>query len=161
MKKIVSLLVATLAFQISFCQNQSPTLLTIDNHQISKDEFLRIYNKNSNIPTEEKKTVDDYLDLFINYKLKVIEAENLGYDTAQSFITEMAGYRDQLAKPYLTDTTIVDSLVKVYYNWSKYEVNVSHIMVKLGFNKSVRPEAGSCTSAGSCARTKRVHLCPR
>lgn len=132
MRKVFSLLIATLAFQFSFCQSDSPTLLTINNHKVSKAEFLRIYEKNSNIATEEKKSIDEYLQLFINYKLKVIEAENLGYDTAKSFITEMAGYRDQLAKPYLTDTTVIDSLVKVYYNWSHYELNVSHIMVKVG-----------------------------
>ena len=53
--------------------------------------------------TPSTKTLDEYVDLFINFKLKVIEAENTGLDTMPSFINELAGYRTQLAKPYLTD----------------------------------------------------------
>lgn len=138
MKKIFPLLAALFFIQLT---NAQDILLTIDNHQISKDEFLRIYNKNSSITLEEKKSVDEYLDLFINYKLKVIEAQNLGYDTVGSFIKEMDGYRSQLAKPYIENTNITDSIVEVAYERLKTEVNTSHILLKLDKNATPRDTA--------------------
>ncbi len=131
MKKHFSLLVTLIVFQLLPAQE---ILLTIDEHPITKDEFLRIYNKNSSITAEDKKSVDDYLDLFINYKLKVIEAENLGYDTMSSFIKEMAGYTKQLAKPYTDNNEMIDSLVDEAYKRSLEEVNASHILLKLDKN---------------------------
>ena len=68
--------------------------------------------------------------MFINFKLKVHEAKKLGYDTLPSFINELAGYRDQLAKPYLQDRNLIDQLVQDAYYRTVNEVNASHIMVK-------------------------------
>ena len=79
--------------------SQDEVLLTIDNKPFLRSEFERIYHKNNNVPGYESKSVEEYLDLFINFKLKVLEAERLGYDTLKTFITELAGYREQLAKP--------------------------------------------------------------
>ena len=135
MKRYFILLEAIALFQLLPAQE---ILLTIDDHPITKDEFLRIYNKNSGITTEDKKSVDEYLDLFINYKLKVIEAENLGYDTMPSFIKEMEGYTEQLAKPYLENNEMTDSLVDEAYRNSFYEVNASHILIPL--DKNALPE---------------------
>ncbi|MBN1953189.1 MAG: peptidylprolyl isomerase [Bacteroidales bacterium] len=129
MKKLLPLL-----FVIMSCQPQSKVLMTIDDRDISADEFVRIYNKNSSITLEEKKSVEDYLDLFINYKLKVIEAENLGYDTIPAFIQEMDGYTKQLAKPYLDQNTSMDSIVREVYNRYTQEVNASHILIKVDKN---------------------------
>jgi len=131
MKRHFSLLAAIIVFQLLPAQE---ILLTIDDHQITKDEFLRIYNKNSAITAEDKKSIDEYLDLFINYKLKVVEAEDLGYDTISSFIKEMAGYTTQLAKPYLDNNQLIDSLVEEAYQRSFEEVNVSHILLQLEKN---------------------------
>lgn len=131
MKKHFSLLAALFIFQLLPAQD---ILLTIDDTPITADEFLRIYNKNSSITAEDKKSVDEYLDLFINYKLKVIEAENLGYDTMSSFIKEMDGYTKQLAKPYLENDDLIDSLVDEAYERSFEEVNVSHILLRLDKN---------------------------
>jgi peptidyl-prolyl cis-trans isomerase SurA len=134
MKTYFSILVALIVVQFSFAQDASDTLLTIDGRQISKEEFLRIYNKNSSIAEDQKKSVDEYLDLFINYKLKVIEAENLGYDTMSSFIKEMEGYTKQLAKPYIENSGSLDSFTLQAYQRSLEEVNVSHIMLALDKN---------------------------
>ena len=133
MKKLVILFsVFSIFHQISvIAQKNDTVLLTIDNQKVTKGEFERIYKKNNSISKTDKKSVKDYLDLFINYKLKVIEAEKLGYDTIKSFKKELAGYRDQLAKPYLEDTAATDELLKEAYDRSKYEVNASHILVKL------------------------------
>jgi peptidyl-prolyl cis-trans isomerase SurA len=134
MKKITLVLAAFIASQLLFCQSNSHVLLTIDNSEITKNEFLRIYNKNSNIETGDKKSIDEYLELFINYKLKVIEAEHLGYDTLNSFIKEMNGYRDQLSKPYLENNLVYDSLAKEAYARQLKDVNFSQILIKIGRN---------------------------
>ena len=117
---------------------ESETLLTIGNTKISKAEFVRIYRKNnSNLYNEdEKKSPKDYLDLFINFKLKVIEAENLKMDTTAAFKKELAGYRKELAQPYLTDVKYDQQLVKEMYDRMKKEVNASHILIKIAPNAS-------------------------
>jgi peptidyl-prolyl cis-trans isomerase SurA len=131
MKTYITILTAFVLMQFSFAQETNNVLLTIDGHQITKDEFLRIYNKNSSIADDQKKSVDEYLDLFINYKLKVIEAVNQGYDTMSSFIKEMDGYTKQLAKPYLENNAAIDSFTLEAYQRSLEEVNVSHILLPL------------------------------
>ena len=78
----------------------------------------------------EKKSVNDYLDLFVNFKLKVKEAEQMGLDTLSSFKQELGGYRKQLAAPYLTDKDATDKLINEAYQRMQTEVKASHILVK-------------------------------
>jgi peptidyl-prolyl cis-trans isomerase SurA len=89
------------------------TLITIGNTKVSKGEFERIYQKNNNNLYNEtdRKTPEEYLQLFIDFKLKVIEAENLKMDTSSAFVTELAGYREELAAPYLTDVKYSEQMV--------------------------------------------------
>jgi len=112
-------------------QKKDEIIVTIGNLQISKEEFEVNYQKNnSNILDEkDKKTPSGYLDLYINFKLKVLEAQNLGYDTVHSFIDELNGYRLELAKPYLTDVTFNDEMVQTAYHRTKYERKVSHLLI--------------------------------
>jgi peptidyl-prolyl cis-trans isomerase SurA len=135
MKKYISIILILITYQLSFC-SENDTLLTIDGQTINSNEFLRIYNKNSSIAEENQKSIDEYLDLFINYKLKVIEAENLGYDTMSAFIKEMDGYTKQLAKPYLNNDEAIDSFVIEAFNRSTEEINASHILLRLDKNAS-------------------------
>lgn len=114
--------------------SQDEVLLTVDGQPVMRSEFERIYHKNSNVLGFENKTAREYLDLFINYKLKVYEAVKLGYDTVSSYRTELAGYREQLAQPYLQDRRLIDSLLREAYYRTLNEVNASHIMVKLPVN---------------------------
>ena len=130
---ISKILIFTLALTSSIigrAQNDE-VLLTIDNRDITKSEFERIYHKNNN--NVDPKSVDEYLDLFINFKLKVIEAENLGMDTLPSFIKELSGYRKQLAAPYLEVKGAEEQLVKEAYERTKTEVSVSHILMRIDF----------------------------
>ena len=78
----------------------------------------------------DRKSVTDYLGLYINYKLKVKEAFELGMDTVKSFIDELSGYRKQLAQPYLTDKEVTDNLIHEAYDRLKYDVRASHILIK-------------------------------
>jgi peptidyl-prolyl cis-trans isomerase SurA len=114
-------------------------LLTIGNEKISADEFLAIYKKN-NVDGEvlDKKSLEEYLELFINFKLKVKEAETLGLDTAASFKNELKGYRDQLAKPYFVDEEVNAYLLQQAYSRKLKDVRVSHILVRV--DKYATPE---------------------
>ncbi len=106
-------------------------LMTIGNKDITAGEFERIYQKNNNESMSQKQSVDDYLDMFINFKLKVIEAENLGMDTTRAFLDEYHSYRAQLARPYLSDPEAVDRFAREAYARMKKEIHASHILVSL------------------------------
>lgn len=112
---------------------ESPVLLTIGDKKISQAEFERIYKKNnSNLYNEsDKKSPKEYLELFIDFKLKVIEAESLQMDTNSIFINELEGYRKELAKPYLTDVKYDEQMVQELYNRMTKEVNASHILLRV------------------------------
>ena len=76
-----------------------PTIMTIDGKPVSRSEFEYSYNKNNSETVVDKKSVADYVDLFINYKLKVLAAEAAGIDTTESFRKEFLTYRDQQIRP--------------------------------------------------------------
>lgn len=118
-----------------FAQNQNQVLLSIDGTDITVSEFMNVYKKN-NIQTEviDKKTLDEYLDLFINFKLKVRDAIANGLDTAKSFKDELAGYRKQLAAPYFVDDIVVESLIKEAYDRMQWDIRASHILIKCDQN---------------------------
>ncbi len=103
--------------------------MTVGDKEITLDEFERIYKKNNNSITNNQQTPEEYLDLFINFKLKVIEAENLGMDTTKKFLDEFNGYKEQLAKPYMTDNETKQSLMKEAYERMQTDVHVSHILL--------------------------------
>lgn len=126
-------LLITLSFVLFLNTNaqSDKVLMTIGDQTVSLEEFERIYNKNNVSGVYEKQSVEEYLDLFINFKLKVLEAEKLGLDTATSFRMELKGYRDQLAKPYLNDSATLEDLMKLEYERSKTEYHVSHILLFL------------------------------
>lgn len=128
----VSLGLSTFAVaQTSSAPNTDPVLMTIDGKPISKSEFENVYKKNNGKDmATDKKSVKEYLELFTNFKLKVKEAEALGLDTAKAFKDELAGYRKQLAAPYLTDKNVNEGLVTEAYDRMKWEIRASHILVK-------------------------------
>jgi len=125
-----------IAFSSVVAQND-PVLLTIGNENVTRSEFLAVYNKN-NVKEEplNEENVKEYLELFINYKLKVKEAEALMLDTSKSFKNELAGYRKQLAQPYLSNREVTDQLLQEAYERSKWDIRASHILVKVTLNSS-------------------------
>lgn len=131
MKKLFSLFLLII-FAIAL-HAQKNIIVTIGDNKFTKEEFELIYRKNNTQLNDESeiKTPEEYVDLFIDYKLKVIEAENRGMDTIQAFIDELAGYRDELAKPYLTDVTVTDSMVREVYFRSVNDIKASHILLNI------------------------------
>ncbi len=112
-----------------------PVLVTIAGEDVTVDEFMYVYKKNNaQGETMDRKSVEEYLELYINFKLKVKEAESQGLDTVQAFIDELAGYRQQLAEPYFANEEIMDELLQEAYERKKTDLRASHILVQVGPN---------------------------
>jgi len=116
----------------------SDVILTVGKEKVSKKEFEYVFkknnSKNADAPTEAG--LREYLELYINYKLKVTEAKSLGMDTISSFKKELSGYRKQLAAPYLTDKEVNDKLLREAFDRSRVEIRASHILVSCSFDAS-------------------------
>ncbi|MGB4655102.1 MAG: peptidylprolyl isomerase [Bacteroidales bacterium] len=113
----------------SLVAQDKEVILTIDDNKIYTEEFLRLFNKNNldeNIIT--KQALDEYMPLFINFKLKVMEAKSLGMDTLDSFKKELATYRNQLAMPYLTDEDTENYMLKEAYQRGNFDMRAKHIL---------------------------------
>ncbi len=124
-----------LLFLVIFTSAQtqkSDVLFTVEGTPVLASEFLRVYNKNLDLVKDEsQKDVDEYLKLFINYKLKIIEARALEFDKNPNYIKELESYKRQLAENYLTDHKVTEELVKEAYERISYDVKASHILVKI------------------------------
>ena len=117
-------------------QKQKP-LLTIAETPVFSKEFKRVYSKNLDLVKDaSQKDVDEYLKLFINYKLKIKAALDAGLDKKQSYVDELATYRKQLASGYLTDTNVTEELVKEAYEHMQESVNASHILIQASASAS-------------------------
>ena len=106
-------------------------LMTIGDQSVTVKEFCDVYAQN-NLKSEaiEKKTVDEYLDLFINFRMKVMEAYEMKLDTNAKFKKELEGYRKQLAKPYFTNDEVGEELVEEAYQRKKKDIRASHILIR-------------------------------
>lgn len=124
------LIVGLVSFSGVVVAQKKETLFTIDDTPYYTDEFTRVYNKNLDLVKDEsQKDIDNYLDLYLAYKLKVKKAYKLGLDKEPKYVNELKTYRNQLSKNYLTDTQVTDELIQEAYNRSLKEVNASHILV--------------------------------
>ncbi len=113
-------------------QKNDNVLFSIDDEKVYTSEFIRVYQKNKDIVIEnEHKNFDDYFNLFVDFKLKLKQAYDLQLDTSSSYINELEQYREQLVSPYLQDQEAVELLIKEAYDRMNYEVNASHILVRL------------------------------
>ncbi|HCE56892.1 MAG TPA: hypothetical protein DER09_03600 [Prolixibacteraceae bacterium] len=142
MKHTVLLSFILSVFTLPGLSQPDETLITIGSTKISKGEFERIYQKNNNnlYNPDDKKTPEDYLQLFVDFKLKVIEAETLKMDTSAAFVNELAGYRTELAAPYLTDVTYTEQMVKELYDRTTKEISASHLLLNVSPNATRQEE---------------------
>lgn len=128
--KNVAAIIALLCSSVALAQD--PVVMTINGRQITKSEFEAVYKKNNGKEINNStKSVKEYVDLFSLFKSKVFEAESLGLDTLTSFKTELAGYRRQLAAPYLTDKNTNENLLTEAYERMKWEIRASHILIRV------------------------------
>lgn len=124
----------------AFSQGSKDVVVTIGGEKVYAGDFSKIYERNNGniIDPAERKTPAEYLELYVNFKLKVQEARALGLDTSRAFLEELAGYRAELAAPYLTDVSYTEQLVEETYRRMTKEVNASHILVT--FPQNPAPE---------------------
>lgn len=127
MKKIF--LVVSFSFFISIIYGQ--TLFTYGNHAVSKDEFLRAYNKNKTASTNKEQAIRDYLDLYIKFKLKVQAAKDMHLDTLPSLQSDLQNFRSQIENNYLQDDKEVDALVDEAFTRSRKDIHVQHFYVSI------------------------------
>jgi len=112
--------------------SNNDVLFTVNNEPVLASEFLRVYNKNLNLVQDEsQKDVDQYLSLFVNYKLKLAEAKALNFHKKPTYVRELDGYKKQLAKNYMVDSEVTDALVKEAYDRVSYDINAKHILIML------------------------------
>ena len=132
-KTFLLLSTACFSFFISNAQiTDDDTLLTIASTPVSANEFVRVYNKNLDLVQDDsQKEIDSYLELFINYKLKLTEAKALRYDKDPVYLKEFQSYKNQLTQSYLTDKNVTDDLVREAYDRTTNEVKAQHILILL------------------------------
>ncbi len=131
MKKIKLIpLLFLLPFSL-MAQNHDPVLMSISGKEVKLSEFNAIYNKNNSKEAKNDQSLLEYIDLFVNFKLKVLEAEKAGIDTTASFKSELMGYRKQLAQPYLSDKDANEGLMKEAYERMKWDIKASHILIRV------------------------------
>jgi len=124
---LVAFLANTMVAQSSL---DKKTLVTIGDEAVSVAEFMKVYQKNNALAdTTYRESVKEYLDLFVNFKLKVMEAESLKMDTISAFVKELEGYRTQLAKPYFVDEKVNEALLQEAYNRLLKDIRASHILI--------------------------------
>ena len=123
------ILVFLLVQSFIFAQNKE-VLFTIDAHPYYTDEFIRVYNKNLDLVKDDsQKNLDNYLELFLGYKLKVEKANKIGLQDGVTYQNELKSYRTQLSKSYMNDSKVTNELVQEAYDRMQKEVRASHILV--------------------------------
>ena len=145
MKKTFLSIILFAGAVMGFAQ-EDKVLMTINGDSVMLSEFMYIYEKNNQESSLEKKSMQEYLDLFINFKLKVTEAIAQGVDTTEAFKKELAGYRAQATPKYLQDQEAIDSLVVMSYKRKANVRRAAHIAIQCP------ADADSATVAAATAK---------
>ena len=154
MKKIATMAALFLAaipssFAATLSQQDDPVIMTVNGQPVQRSEFEYSYNKNNSEGVIDKKTVEEYVELFINYKLKVAAALDAKYDTLSSFKKEFAQYRDQQVLPALvTDDDLMKKAHNIYDTTVKQIgpdglVQTAHILLRLDQKASPQEQAAA------------------
>ena len=132
MKLLVTIVCFCFTFLTQGQVKKDDVLFAVDGDAIMASEFVRVYNKNLDLVKDEsQKDIDAYLELFINYQLKVKEARRLGLQKDAKYIREFNNYKKQLTKNYMSDNKVTDALVKEAYERTTNDVKASHILVRM------------------------------
>lgn len=137
MKKVFLGLLLALNF-VSFAQNNpKEVLFTIDDKPYYTDEFERVYKKNLDLVKDEsQKDLNQYLELFVGYKLKVNKANKIGLQNNVQYQNELKSYRNQLSKNYTSDSKVTSALIKEGHDRLQQEIRASHILIMVDENAS-------------------------
>ena len=110
-------------------KKEDQVLMEVGKEEVTVSEFTNVFKKNNNLQEVTNQELEDYVDLFVKFKMKVLDAERMQLDTFSSFKNELAGYRKQLARPYLTDKQAEQKLIEEAYERMTEEVRVSHLLL--------------------------------
>ncbi|WP_394757935.1 peptidylprolyl isomerase [Flavobacterium sp.] len=121
---------------LAFAQSEKKEILfSIDDKPYYTDEFSRVYNKNIDLVKDEsQKDLNQYMELFVGYKLKINKANKIGLQNNVKYINELKSYRTQLSKNYTSDTKVTKALIEEGYNRSLKEIRASHILITVDEN---------------------------
>lgn len=120
---------AAVAIIINSFSAQSQTLFTYGTRSVSKDEFLKAYNKNNTSAEQSEKSLREYLNLYIPFKLKVQAAYDMRLDTLPAQRAELQAFRNQLVQSFLTDAASLQDLVNEAFDRTQQDIRISHIFI--------------------------------
>lgn len=116
---------------VANAQLEDETLFKIDNRDYKVSTFLKSFHKNSDIVSSSTESIEEHLERFINFRLKLKSAYNLQLDTLPAFRKEFRSHYEQIADNYISNGEVTEAMVKEAYDRTKTEVRVSHILLKL------------------------------
>ena len=131
------MLFAALSMSAAVLAQTDPVIMVVNGQPVLRSEFEYSYNKNNSEGVIDKKSVEEYVDLFINYKLKVCAALDAKLDTMQSFKEEFAQYRDQQVRPLLVDDADIEEEAHRIYDQTVQQIGpdgliqTAHILLRL------------------------------
>jgi len=158
MKLKVLLGVMVLCGVVSFAQSSDPILMRINGLPVTRSEFEYSYNKNNAEGVIDKKTINDYIPLFVAYKLKVEAAKDAKLDTLNSFQKEFAGYRDQQIRPAFITDEDVEAEAKKLYAETQQQIDNNGGMLKLAHILILVPQhADSLTQLSAKNRIDSIY----
>ena len=147
MKKLLFALCAATMASTAMAQADDPIVMTVNGEDVRRSEFEYSYNKNNTDLVVDKASLDEYVELFVNYKLKVAAAKEAQLDTMASFQQEMADYRAQQAEEYLLDSAFIEAEARKVYDNTVESIGpeglfqASHILVRLPQRASAAEQA--------------------
>lgn len=155
MKKILAPAIIATAAILSLAAKtpKDPILMEIDGQPVTLSEFEYLYHKNQDQQLEQE-SVDQYLQRFIDYKLKVTQARHERQDTTAEYKKEFKAYRAELAAPFLSDTLEEQRLIDEAFNHMLFDINLDHIMLPTDNPQ----KADSIRSAAINAETREAFL---
>jgi peptidyl-prolyl cis-trans isomerase SurA len=142
MKKIffAAAIISIFSFQLSTSHAQSdPVILEVGGQQIRQNEFMRDFrqsvgdalNARNASATEKRQALDEYVELYANFRAKLLDASAMGLDTASDMLNELARYRKDLAAPYLIDSTMLEAILREAYDRNHYSLHAAHVLVRI------------------------------
>lgn len=147
MKNLLFTFCAAIVAQTALAQVEDPIVMTVNGEDVTRSEFEYSYNKNNTELVVDKASLDEYVELFVNYKLKVAAAKDAQLDTMAAFQKEMADYRAQQAEEYLIDSAFIEAEARKTYEMTARNIGpdglfqASHILIRLPQQASAAEQA--------------------
>lgn len=131
MKKLLVLSLVFACLTGEAANKADSVVMTVAGKQVSLDEFVFMTRKNGEVNLSDRKSLENYVELYKNFKLKVVDAETAGLDKTKDFTDELEGYRAQLTSSYLSDRDGEEAALRVEYDRLGEVLELSHILFRL------------------------------